>query len=94
MGNWANAYVKGTISRIADGMVVCCAYYGLVEDDYDVLEVCNHEDKDNPYANVREAMKIANLINALPAEKRTVRKWWEDHQDDEAYRDYVWLRNP
>ena len=39
-------------------------------------------------------MKIANLINALPAEKRTVRKWWEDHQDDEAYRDYVWLRNP
>lgn len=30
MGNWANAYVKGTISRIADGMVVCCAYYGLV----------------------------------------------------------------
>lgn len=62
--------------------------YGFVSDDYGEMEVADGETADNPLANVKRAVEIANEINAN-RDMITLRQWYEMHAADEDFSYYM-----
>ena len=93
MSNCAYAYGKYCLTRFNENgsPIFSPITYALVEDDYDILEVCSFESDKDPHANLRMAAEIARAIN--DSEHLTVRAWWEAHRADRKWEDHVWLHN-
>ena len=62
--------------------------YGFVTDDYGEMEIADGETADNPLANVKRAVEIANEINAN-RDMITLRQWYDLHAGDEDYSYYM-----
>lgn len=87
MSNYAMAARLQYVDAVTDdGIVYENDEYGIVTDDYDTMEVMDFDTPEDPHANVRKAVEIAETINA--SEKWWgIRDWWHDNvtEDNEHH---------